>query len=120
MNMKTMRNWIVGLTLVALLGTGVVAVAGNGFGASAQNLGASNSATGDCVLHERDADGDGIVNSEDSDWVQPLDGTGYGVSQGQGYGCGLFGNRALDGSGFGGHGTAGRGIGGGLGDGTCI
>jgi hypothetical protein len=29
----------------------------------------------------RDADGDGIPNGDDEDWVPPLDGTGYGAPE---------------------------------------
>lgn len=118
--MNNVRQWMVGLTIVSLLAIGVVALAGNGFGDSTQDPNPPQAATGDCGLHERDADGDGIVNSEDADWVCPLDGTGYGECKG--YGQNLSVNRPLDGSGFG------SGEGGGLGrrggsrgcDGGCL
>ncbi|MBE0636759.1 hypothetical protein IH601_12240 [Candidatus Bipolaricaulota bacterium] len=94
--MNKMRNWIVGLTWVSLLAVGVVAVAGSGFGASTSW---QPRAAGDCDLLERDADGDGILNSEDADWVRPMDGSGYGV--GLGYRQNLSGTRPMDASGFG-------------------
>ncbi len=118
--MHKIRNSIVGLTLASLLAVGAVAVAGNGFGANT-TFEPQRAATGDCSLHERDADGDGILNSEDADWVRPMDGSGYGVSQG--HGRKLPGNRPMDGSGFGAHqgGAAGRGTGStGLRDGSCL
>ncbi|MBE0636248.1 hypothetical protein IH601_09650 [Candidatus Bipolaricaulota bacterium] len=115
--MNKMRSWIAGLMIVSLLAVGVAAVAGNGFGSSV-SVGAQQAAAGTCSLYERDADGDGILNSEDADWVRPLDGSGYGQSQG--YGQNLSGQRPLDGSGFGGHGGgAGQRLGG-LGDGSCL
>jgi hypothetical protein len=114
--MNKTRSLIAGLMIVSLLAVGVVAVAGNGFGSSA-SVGAQQAEAGTCNLYERDADGDGIVNCEDADWVRPLDGSGYG--QTQGYGQNLSGQRPLDGSGFGGHGGAGQRVGGGLGDGSC-
>ena len=114
--MNKMRNWIVGLTLVSLLAVGVVAVAGNGLGSSA-SWQPQQAATGDCSLHERDADGDGILNSEDTDWVRPLDGSGYGTGQGS-----RSGIRPMDGSGLGSHQGGGRGLrtGSGLQDGSCL
>ena len=96
--MTKMRNWMVGLTIVSLLAVGAVALAGHGFGSS-ESWNPAQAAAGDCDLHERDADGDGILNSEDPDWVRPLDGSGYG--QGQGHGMDQSGNRPLDGTGFG-------------------
>ena len=116
--MNKMRNWMVGLTIVSLLAVGVVAVAGNGFGGSAAWT--PQQAAGDCDLHEHDADGDGIINSEDSDWVRPLDGSGYGMSQG--FGQGNSGNRPLDGSGYGARqgGGMGQGSGSGMHDGSCL
>jgi len=105
--MNKIRNLIVGLTLVSLLAVGVVAVAGSGFGAST-TFEPQQAATGDCSLQERDSDGDGILNSEDSDWVRPLDGSGYGEKQGN------AGNGPLDGSGFG------QGTGSGDCDGSCL
>ncbi len=113
--MNKMRNWMVGLTIVSLLAVGVVAVAGNGFGASA-DWQSHQAATGDCDLHERDADGDGTPNCEDQDWARPLNGTGYGESQG--YRQNLFENRPMDGSGFGAR--RGGGMGNGVGGGSCL
>ena len=113
--MNKIRNLIVGLTIVSLLAVGVVAVAGNGFGASA-NWEPQQAATGDCDLHERDADGDGILNSEDPDWTRPMDGSGYGERKGN------AGNGPLDGSGFGARqgGGFGQGRGSGSCDGDCL
>lgn len=114
--MNKMRNWIVGLTLGSLLVVGVVAVAGNGFGSST-SWQPQQAATGDCTLHERDADGDGILNSEDTDWVRPMDGSGYGAGQGS-----RSGIRPMDGSGLGSHQGGGRGLrtNSGLQDGSCL
>jgi len=96
--MRKMRNWIVGLAIVSLLAVGLAAVAGNGFGES-MSWNSAGAAADDCDLHERDADGDGIANADDPDWVCPQDGTGYGAREG----CGLnqVAHRPLDGSGFG-------------------
>ena len=100
---------MIALLAVSLLAVGVVAIAGNGFGESTEwdapaaaegNCGSCDvGAAGDCALNERDADGDGIPNSEDPDWVRPADGSGYGQREG----CGLnrASDRPLDGSGFG-------------------
>lgn len=97
--MNKLRMWIVGLMILSLLGIGVVALAGNGFGNGSANATSRRTASGSCSLCERDADSDGIVNSEDPDWTQLLDGTGYG--QGQGYSQHLSTNRQLDGTGTG-------------------
>ena len=107
--MNKIRNLIAGLTIVSLLAVGLVAVAGNGFGASTE-WAPQKAATGDCDLNAYDADGDGIINSEDADWVRPFDGSGYGQSQG--FAEGNFENRPVDGSGYG------TGQGGGLGQGA--
>lgn len=115
--MNTVKNWIVGLTTVALLGVGVVALAGNGFGGS-ESTAPLQAAAGTC-LNERDHDGDGILNVDDEDWARPLDGNGYGLkpSDGQGF----YGDRPLDGTGFGGQRGGGMGQGGnGLRDGSCL
>ena len=113
--MNKIRNLIVGLTLVSLLAVGVVAVAGSGFGAST-TFEPQRAASGDCDLYERDSDGDGILNSEDSDWVRPLDGSGYGERKGN------AGNGPMDGSGFGARqgGGLGQGAGSGDCDGSCL
>jgi len=125
--MRKIRNWIIGLAIVSLLAVGVVAVAGNGFGGSATwnsaqtaagDCGACNSAA-DCALNGRDADGDGISNSEDADWVRPLDGTGYGAQEGRRSGCTgpLLGGNGL---GAGGHGRMGQRWAGGVAHRSCI
>ena len=113
--MNKIRNLIVGLTLVSLLAVGVVAVAGNGFGAST-TFEPQRAVSGDCDLQARDSDGDGILNSEDSDWVRPLDGSGYGERKGN------AGSGPKDGSGFGARlgGGLGQGSGSGDCDGSCL
>ena len=80
--MNKMRTLVIGLTLVSLLAVGVVALAGNGFGNSEANPTQQHSGSGSCALNGRDADGDGITNSEDPDWAPPADGSGYGRRQG--------------------------------------
>lgn len=57
-----------------------------------------------------DADGDGIPNGMDDDFVRPADGTGYGPGSGDGTGAGRFGHGPRSGkSGFGpGDGTGNR------------
>jgi len=113
--MNKMRNWIVGLTVVALLAVGVVALAGNGFGGgNPASQGPSPVATSGSLC-DRDDDGDGIPNSEDSDWVCPMDGSGYG--EGKGYGQSLSEDRPLNGTGFGAR--RGGGMGHGHGAGSC-
>jgi hypothetical protein len=107
--MKKMRNGMIALAAVLLLAVGVVAIAGNGFGENAEwsapASGAGNrglrgaDAAGGYALSGRDADGDGICNSEDPDWVRPADGTGYGRREGRG--LNRANDRSLDGSGFG-------------------
>ena len=61
-----------------------------------------------------DADGDGIPNSLDEDYVRPQDGSGAGYGGGEGHGSG---NGPADGSGNR-HGGGGNGTGVGPGDGT--
>ncbi len=93
--MNKMRMWMVGLTIVGLLAVGLVAMAGNGFGAGSNGPSAQATCSGD--LNERDADGDGIPNSEDTDWAAPEDGTGYGI--GRGIGGLRHGDGPMDGTG---------------------
>ena len=126
--MNKIGNWMVGLTIVSLLAVGLVALAGNGFGENGGSWNAQAATSGECDGHERDADGDGIVNSDDPDWAEPQDGSGYG--QGGGYGRNLSADRPLDGTGYGarqggGHGAgqrSGQGRRGGSGDcdGGCV
>lgn len=107
--MKKMRNGMIVLAAVSLLAVGVVAIAGNGFGENAEwstpasaagNRGLREAdAAADCALSERDADGDGICNLADSDWVRPADGTGYGQREGRG--LNQASDRPLDGNGLG-------------------
>jgi len=113
--MNRMRSWLVGLTIVSLLAVGVAAVAGNGFGNGASSRGSHPAGSGDCDGQERDADGDGVVNSADADWARPLGGSGHGAIKG--YGLNLSANRPLDGSGYGA--CRGGGIGRGSGSGSC-
>lgn len=94
------------LAAVSLLAVGVVAIAGNGFGENAEWSAPASDAgdcglreAGDCALNERDADGDGICNAQDPDWVRPADGTGYGQREGRG--LNRAGDRLLDGTEFG-------------------
>lgn len=65
--MNKTKKWIVSLTIVVLLAAGVAALAGNGYGGNSANRGPSPAGTNDnpCGRHN---DGDGILNSEDSDW----------------------------------------------------
>ena len=79
---KRRTSWIVGAIVLALLVTGVVALAGNGVRRGISN--ASQSAT---CLADRDADGDGIPNGQDSDWTAPADGSGYGATHGGSEAC---------------------------------
>jgi len=95
--LSKMNRWIVGLTILALLVVGGVALAGGGFaGRSAENRAACPAAA-DGALCDADADADGIVNSEDPDWVCPEDGSG--CEEGAGTCLGLSEDRPLDGSG---------------------
>ncbi|MEW5826514.1 MAG: hypothetical protein AB1778_06735 [Candidatus Bipolaricaulota bacterium] len=90
---KRMKGFMVGITVVSLLATGVVALAAGwgGRGAGQQAAGTCTSATcgGDCV--------------------RALAGSGGGA--GQGYGQGLSPTRPLDGTGYRGGTGAGRGMG---------
>ena len=119
--MSKMKNWMVALALVSLLAVGVVALAGNGFGTTTGFN--TPLATGTCAC-DQDDDGDGIPNSEDPDWVRPLDGSGYGTGYGTGYGMGLSADRPLDGTGYGAQGgngmNNGSGTCGGNCDGSCL
>ena len=112
--MNKIRTLITGLTVVSLLAVGLVAVAGNGFRSSTE-WAPQQAATGDCTF---DADGDGIINSEDADWVRPFDGSGYGQSEG--FAQGSFENRPVNGSGYGARMGGGLGQGAGMRDGSCI
>jgi len=109
--MRSVKYLVIGLTLVALLAVGVIALAGNGFGSGAQASTCLQDAAASCSLNERNANGDGIPNAEDAGWIRPMDGNGDGA--GQGYKMNLSENRPLDGTGFGAH----RG---GVGTGVCL
>ena len=95
--LSKMNRWIVGLTILALLAVGGVALAGGGLGSRIAENRASCPAAADGALRDADADGDGIVNSEDLDWVCPEDGSG--CEEGAGTCLGLSADRPLDGSG---------------------
>lgn len=101
--MNRMRGWIVGLTIVALLGVGIAAIAGNGFGQGATR--ASRQGT----------NGDAAACS--GDCVQAQDGAGSGTCAG--YGQHLSATRPLDGSGYHGGQTAGPRNGQRSGQGAC-
>jgi len=88
--MNKMKKWMIGLTIVSLLAVGVVALAGNGFGAGSSGTTAQAACSNDGA-------GQGIGGQQLGD--RPLDGTGYG--HGQGYGQDLSGSRPLDGTGYG-------------------
>jgi hypothetical protein len=106
-----LRKWIVGLVAVALVAAGVVVLAGNGFGrGNAASTGSCPAATAGSLC-DQDDDGDGILNSEDPDWICPADESGCGG--GAGYCQGLSADRPLDGTGS--AGSCGRGIGQGFG-----
>ena len=92
-----MNRWIVGLTILALLVVGGVALAGGGFSPrGGGNRAVCPQADGNAICTVDD-DGDGIVNSEDPDWVCPEDGSG--CEEGAGTCLGFSANRPLDGSG---------------------
>jgi len=95
--LNKMTRWIVGLTVLALLAVGGVALANAGFSGRGADTQASCPATGDRALCDVDTDGDGIVNAEDPDWICPKDGTG--CEDGAGTCLGLSADRPLDGSG---------------------
>jgi hypothetical protein len=92
-----MNRWIVGLTILALLAVGGVALAGGGFSGRSTGDRATCPEAGGNAVCTVDDDGDGIVNSEDPDWVCPEDGSG--CEDGAGTCLGLSANRPLDGSG---------------------
>ena len=117
--MTRTKSLIIGMLVLSLLAFGIVAVAANGFGKG----GSQGQQAGDgAYLQQRDSDGDGIMNCDDPDWTQPLDGSGAmnGGGTHDGAGQGLrhgTGNGAHDGSGQG-EGRHGRGSG--TGDGSCM
>ena len=93
--MKKAKNWMIGLTIVALLTLGVAAL-GNGFRGGAA---ASEQAAPETTCVGLDDDGDGTINCQDDDW------SGQGAACGGGAGLddgrGRCGGLSLDGSGFG-------------------
>ena len=93
--MKKAKNWMIGLTIVALLTLGVAAL-GNGFRGGAA---ASEQAAPETTCVGLDDDGDGTINCQDDDWPGQgaACGGGAGLANGQGR-CGVL---SLDGSGFG-------------------
>ena len=82
--MHKLRNWIVALTLVSLLAFGAVAVAGGGFKGSGD---CDQQRTGNCQLSLQDADGDGIPNCEDGDFVRTMTMKGSGGTRRGGGSC---------------------------------
>jgi len=94
--MRTKRSWMIGLTIVALLVVGGIALAGNGFGgnrAVRAGQGADAAATcacagaGDCVAAlDGTGNGGGAGYGMGFSTARPLDGTGYGAQRG----CGLM------------------------------
>jgi len=88
--MRTKRNWIVGLAVVALVAAGAIALAGNGF---AGNREFRQAQAGTCTCESP------------GECTPALDGTGNGACAG--FGQGLWENRPMDGTGYG----AGRGAG---------
>ena len=101
------KNWIVGLTVVALLAAGLAVLASNGLGRGNSADTESCPAAVNGRLCDQDNDGDGILNSEDPDWICLADESGCGG--GAGYCQALTADRPLDGTGF--AGSCGRGNG---------
>ena len=92
-----MNRWIVGLTIVALLAVGGVALAGGGFSGRGLRGQASCPATAD-VDCEPGTGIDGVAGCDNVDGgICPQDGSG--CEEGAGTGLGLSENRPLDGSG---------------------
>ena len=113
--MKKIKTVVISILAVSILVVGLAAFAGNGFGAGSAVPVANQTSETHLYQNQQDADGDGILNCDDSDWVAPMDGTGYGAANGQGQrlggGSGIgsargYGQRLADGSGVGrGNGT---------------
>ena len=82
---------------MALIVVGGVALAGGGFAGRSAGDGAACPAAADGTLCDADADTDGIVNSEDLDWICPEDASG--CEEAADTCLGLSENRVLDGSG---------------------
>ena len=113
--MKKIKTVVISILAVSILVVGLAAFAGNGFGAASSTQATNQTADASLYLNQYDADGDGITNCDDPDWVAPMDGTGYdalngnaqhlGDGSGQGSAHG-YGQRLADGSGLGrGNGT---------------
>lgn len=94
------RNWVIGLTIVALVVVGLAVLAGGGFGRGGSVDSQTCSAATDGAFCDQDGDGGGVLNSEDPDWACPSDGSGYGASDDCGQVC--TGRQLLGGAGFGG------------------
>jgi hypothetical protein len=108
---RDLKKWIVGLMAVALLAAGVLVLAGNGLGRGAPESTESCPAATGGNLCDQDSDGDGVVNSEDPDWVCPANETGCGGGSAT---CqSLTVNGSFGGTGF--VGSCGRGFGRGFG-----
>jgi len=92
--MNKMKGWIVGLSIVSLLGVGLAVMAGHGLGKNSAQM--SQQATGDCVSGTCDGECaralDGSGNGEACGYRQhlsstrPLDGSGYHAGQAGGQG----------------------------------
>ena len=98
--MNKMKTVIISVLAVSILVIGLVAFAGNRFGAGSMAQ-ASGQMDGTCLyLNQYDADGDGIPNCDDADWEAPMDGTGYGAMNGNGkHLCDGTGYGAMNGNG---------------------
>jgi len=82
--MNKMKIVVISILAVSILVIGLVAFAGNRFGAGSVAQ-APRQMDGACLYqNQHDADGDGIINCEDYDWEAPMDGTGYGAMNGKG------------------------------------
>lgn len=76
--MNKAKGWAVGLTIVALLGVGVVVFAGNGFGQGAGQATRQSACSETCVAAQ-DGTGNGAAAGygQHRSASRPLDGTGY-------------------------------------------
>ena len=116
--MKKIKTVVISILALSILVVGLGAFAGNGFGSESAVPAGNQTSETRLYQNQQDADGDGILNCDDPDWVAPMDGTGYGAMNGHGQHLG-------DGSGQGsarGHGQRladGSGLGRGNGTGVC-
>ena len=113
--MKKIKTVVISMLALSILVVGLAAFAGNGFGSGGAVQAGNQTDKARLYLNQYDTDGDGILNCDDPDWQAPMDGTGYGASNGNrqhlGDGSGQgsmqgYGQRLADGSGLGrGNGT---------------